>query len=344
MRLNFRYVSNVNNFMVTRMMKSSGDRYDISAVSRLTGLSTPNLRMWEKRYGVVEPARTESKRRQYTRGDIRRLTLLKNLVDRGHPIGSIAELSVSDLEKRLEEQAAQRRLPAARGPGATQCRIVVAGAQLTELVGEGKGAIEGVRVVKRFGSLEEAEAKLNGVSADVLLVECPTLFPETVETVQRLIACAHALRAIVIYRFAQSKTARMIDKDIEHVTAMRGPVDAGELRLALEADVALAERSGREEAIVPAADGIEDLERLFTDAQLAKISSISSTIDCECPQHLAGLLFALTAFERYSAECENRSPEDEKLHAYLHRATSRARHTMEIALREVLEAEGLQVD
>ena len=130
----------------------------------------------------------------------------------------------------------------------------------------------------------------------------------------------------------------------EGITAMRGPVDIGELRIALQADVALAERKGGETSAVPEPEQIEDLERLFTDVQLAKLSKISSTIDCECPQHLANLLFALTAFERYSAECENRSPEDEKLHAYLHRTTSRARHTMEIALREVLEAEGLQVD
>lgn len=325
-------------------MESTGDLYDISAVSRLTGLSTPNLRMWEKRYGVVEPSRTESKRRLYSPEDIRRLTLLKNLVDRGHSIGRISKLSIVQLEQRLEEQAAQRRSAGSRGPSAATCRVIVAGVQIGDLLKEREGAIEGLRVVKRFENLEEASERLKGVAADVLLIECPTLFPETVAAVRELVGRAQALRAIVIYRFAQSKTARMIDKDIEGITAIRGPVDIAELRLALQADVAFAERKGESAAAVPAFSETEDLERLFTDVQLAKVSKISTTIECECPQHLANLLFGLTAFERYSAECESRNPEDEKLHAYLHRMTSRARHTMEEALGEVLAAEGLAVD
>ncbi|MGY8686441.1 MAG: MerR family transcriptional regulator, partial [Verrucomicrobiales bacterium] len=61
--------------------------FEISAVSRLTGVSTPNIRVWEKRHNVVEPKRSKTKRRLYTPDDIQRLTLLKALVDRGHAIG-----------------------------------------------------------------------------------------------------------------------------------------------------------------------------------------------------------------------------------------------------------------
>ncbi len=319
--------------------------YDISAVSRLTGLSTPNLRVWEKRYGVVEPSRSESQRRLYTADDIRRLTLLKNLADRGHTIGSIAGLSIAQLEARLQQQATQRRSPSARGPRAKKCRVLLVGSQMSELLSGREGAIEGIRVVKEMETLEEAREKLEGTAADVLMIECPTLFPETVGAIQELIEQTQALRAIVVYRFAQSKTARLIDKDIEKITAIRGPVDIAELRLALQADVAIA---GREEAgeiadasLEPAE--FEDVERIFSDSQLAKLSEMSPTIECECPQHLANLLFALTAFEKYSAECEDRSPEDAELHAYLYRTTSRARHMMENALREVLAAEGVAV-
>ena len=86
--------------------REEANLYDISAVSRLTGLSAPNLRMWEKRYGLVEPRRSKSQRRLYSSEDIQRLTLLKTLVDQGHPIGSIANLRTSDLEERLQTESA----------------------------------------------------------------------------------------------------------------------------------------------------------------------------------------------------------------------------------------------
>jgi hypothetical protein len=53
------------------------------------------------------------------------------------------------------------------------------------------------------------------------------------------------------------------------------------------------------------------------------------------------LVYGLTAFEEYSAQCESRSPEDAALHAYLYRTTARARWMMEEALARLIEAEGL---
>ena len=80
-------------------MKTAGMEYfEISAVARLTGVSSHVLRVWERRYGVVEPHRSDSKRRRYTQDDIQRLSLLKSLVDNGHAIGSIATLTTPQLE------------------------------------------------------------------------------------------------------------------------------------------------------------------------------------------------------------------------------------------------------
>ncbi|MDF1741834.1 MAG: MerR family transcriptional regulator, partial [Verrucomicrobiales bacterium] len=67
--------------------QSEPEFFEISAVARLTGISSHVLRVWERRYQVVEPNRSESKRRQYTEKDIQRLSLLKALVDNGHSIG-----------------------------------------------------------------------------------------------------------------------------------------------------------------------------------------------------------------------------------------------------------------
>jgi hypothetical protein len=155
-----------------------------------------------------------------------------------------------------------------------------------------------------------------------------------------------ALRAIAVYRFAQGETARMIDEDLEGITPIRAPVDFSELRLACQAEIALtgaaAARTDDARAAVP--ESPADIPpRLFCDADLARISRISSSVDCECPQHLAGLLSSLTAFEQYSVECEDRTPEDAAIHAALHRSTAQARSTMERALRDLMVAEGLDL-
>jgi hypothetical protein len=53
------------------------------------------------------------------------------------------------------------------------------------------------------------------------------------------------------------------------------------------------------------------------------------------------LLLSLRAFERYSAECENRSPADADLHRLLGRITGSARVLFEDALVRVARAEGI---
>jgi methanogenic corrinoid protein MtbC1 len=72
-------------------------KYRVGMVSKMTGLSTHTLRMWEKRYATVMPKRTEAGGRLYTDADIERLRLLHKLVESGHSIGGIAKLPDTDL-------------------------------------------------------------------------------------------------------------------------------------------------------------------------------------------------------------------------------------------------------
>jgi DNA-binding transcriptional MerR regulator len=82
-------------------------------------------------------------------------------------------------------------------------------------------------------------------------------------------------------------------------------------------------------------------ERRFDDASLADMAGLSTTLACECPQHLADILSRLGRFEAYSADCRQRSPADAHLHAYLQRVTARARAQFEAALARVALHEGL---
>jgi methanogenic corrinoid protein MtbC1 len=96
-------------------------KYRVGMVSKMTGLSTHTLRMWEKRYAAVLPKRTEAGGRLYTDADVERLRLLHKLVQSGHSIGGIANLPDADLRGMTAAapatsiQTASQHLPELRG-------------------------------------------------------------------------------------------------------------------------------------------------------------------------------------------------------------------------------------
>ena len=88
-----------------RPIKGSAARYPISVVAKITGLSIDTLRAWERRHGAVVPSRDE-RGRMYSDADLRRLTLLRDVVGRGHAIGRIASLDESSLRALAAEPGA----------------------------------------------------------------------------------------------------------------------------------------------------------------------------------------------------------------------------------------------
>ena len=68
-----------------------------------TGLSSHVIRIWERRYGAVIPARTATNRRMYSEADIGRLRLLRRATESGESIGQIADLSNAELAKLIGE-------------------------------------------------------------------------------------------------------------------------------------------------------------------------------------------------------------------------------------------------
>ena len=80
-------------------------RHPIRVVARRTGLSTHLIRMWERRYGAVEPKRTDTNRRLYSDEDIERLTLLRRATLDGESIGQIAGLGTEELKALVRTSA-----------------------------------------------------------------------------------------------------------------------------------------------------------------------------------------------------------------------------------------------
>jgi len=82
--------------------KKNEARYPIRVVSKRTGLSAHVIRVWERRYQVVEPVRTDTNRRLYSEVDIERFRLLHRATAAGHAISSVAQYSKEDLEELLQ--------------------------------------------------------------------------------------------------------------------------------------------------------------------------------------------------------------------------------------------------
>ena len=84
-------------------MSKTEMQHTIKAVSKRTGLTPHVIRIWEKRYGAVVPNRNQTNRRFYSDEEVERLLLLREAVNQGHSISSVAQLPSEKLEKLVGE-------------------------------------------------------------------------------------------------------------------------------------------------------------------------------------------------------------------------------------------------
>ncbi len=133
--------------MRPNVLRPTRQTFRIGAVSRLTGVSTDLIRMWERRYAVVDPLRTDTGTRLYTQEDIARLALIKHLVDAGDAIGTIASLNLTDLERRADTLGDNvHSKPVLR----QTLRVAVVGHALTAHITRRKGELGDLEVVGFF--------------------------------------------------------------------------------------------------------------------------------------------------------------------------------------------------
>jgi len=168
---------------------------------------------------------------------------------------------------------------------------------------------------------------------------------------RRLVEATGAELAIVMHGFTRREVLREVTRP--GVRTVRSPISLGALKAQMTSVIVRQMLSGEEAprrprtapsdappvATVGITAGIAP--RRFTRAQLGRLREIESKVECECPNHLSELLLALSAFEDYSANCENKSPADALMHAGLYRSTAEARRIMEDALEGLLKHEGI---
>ena len=320
--------------------------YRSGVAARLAGVPVDTLRIWERRYSVVGPRTSDGGQRLYTDEDIRRLTMIKQLVDMGHAIGTVALLDTKVIT------AMQATTWTLREPGAGQLQpasvaeasVVLVGAMLvTDQFAKAfsRGAL---KLVGRCADPAKAISDLAEVHADIVIIELPMMRDTDLERVAAIKTTCTASTVIVLYRFASSvlvRRLRMAGHAVARATSDPAEVEAICLRLL--------PRSAPVAGATLPFDTMHLLELAqprpprFEEEFLAELAVTSRTIECECPKHLVELVLNLGGFERYSAECASRSPADLALHRELQRAAGLARSIMEQALERVAIAEGIDL-
>lgn len=290
----------------------------IAAAANLIGVTPHTLRKWESRHGIVVPQRTETGRRFYDAEQVRALQLVKQLLDQGHALSHLAELTGDELALLL----AKHELAA---PDRSLESVDLVGPNIARHL-DGWGSVDArIAAVDELLWLREAPQAPPG---DALIFETNTLPDSTIDALVKL-RQQHYDRVVVIARMTSRRTRQHLRQ--QGITAIDSLIPVSTLLALLEhpPESAPVAQPSREK---------------FTVQQLAAVAAMTPALDCECPNHIAQLLIDISAFEQYSKECKDTDPAEVKLHAFLGDITGQARALLETALVAVAEADNLDLD
>lgn len=233
-------------------------------------------------------------------------------------------------------------------------KFVAIGTQTTELLKDAQLLGKDAEVVYSANDINDWDVDDDNHKCDLVVIECKTVFPETVQLIKEKTRSAGASMAIVIYHYTQESARGMMAR-ASLITPLRAPIESNDLKYVCEADLAMASiRNSPIDVIEYDDDDDEDgvsvsedksmvPERKYSDEVLTRVAKISTSVDCECPHHMASLLKTLNAFEEYCKMCESRNEEDVILHSLLHRKTAQARSIMENAMTVLADVENFDL-
>ena len=298
----------------------------IAAVTQMTGISSHTLRKWESRYSLVIPERTSTGRRLYTQNNIEKLVLVRELTARGHQVRLLADLTKEDLEELLSNCDAEESIHPVK-------RILVVGHVLAATLRLAKADFPTELSIMSTDAIKWLSHGDYSNDHDLVIIEIPTLGQKVAK---QLALLSKGCRLILVYGFASSTDIKGLrDRGVE---CLRAPVESSELLRIVK------ETSVQERRSVPEENLGEVPSRRLPDEVIARVSGILPSIQCECPNHIASLLYDLIAFERYCQTCEAEQSKDADLHVYLGNITGRARASFEEALERVASEEGIPLE
>lgn len=289
--------------------------YRIGTVVKLTGISAECLRAWERRYGLV-PSHREGKTRYYDQAQLDRLGKIKRLIELGHPIGSLAELSPEQLDARLQH-VQPTPITSSRVP-----QIGLIGTDLLMLEQDNSESDQ-AEVAGRWVTISDFTASRAGERAglDAVAAMVPALSTEEVELLRRY---APDCRIIAVHRYATD--ASVAAAQSRGVQALTWPVSWVALMHACATPGGQPLRAGK------------TAPRRFSDHELLAIVTRARQREDDMPKHLVGLINDLNAFTEYATRQVIDQPADAELFDRLREDASYARAQLERSLAHVAEA------
>ena len=76
-------------------------KYSIKDLEHLSGIKAHTLRIWEQRYNLIDPKRTDTNIRYYDQEDLKLVLNVSLLKENGHKISKIAEMSTEELHDEV---------------------------------------------------------------------------------------------------------------------------------------------------------------------------------------------------------------------------------------------------
>ncbi|NLF43861.1 MAG: MerR family transcriptional regulator [Bacteroidales bacterium] len=81
-------------------------RYSIHDIEKITGIKAHTIRIWEKRYGIVFPERTQTNIRYYCDEELKKIMNISTLNNNGYKISQIAIMSAEEINEKIIEISA----------------------------------------------------------------------------------------------------------------------------------------------------------------------------------------------------------------------------------------------
>lgn len=75
--------------------------YSIKDLEQLSGIKAHTLRIWEQRYSIISPKRTDTNIRTYDDKDLKLVLNISSLKDHGHKISDISRMSVEEMYREV---------------------------------------------------------------------------------------------------------------------------------------------------------------------------------------------------------------------------------------------------
>ena len=82
-------------------------KYSIKELEQLSGIKAHTIRIWEKRYQLIEPERTKTNIRFYSDNDLKKIINVSVLNANGLKISKITKLSLEEINQRVFELGEQ---------------------------------------------------------------------------------------------------------------------------------------------------------------------------------------------------------------------------------------------